>query len=105
MDIKYKVLRGSTLFRQLSELHARMQAVNAKAKKIVKEVGADGFSAGRNCIAGGIRAFHFKDLHKQAGWHACESGSTPWFFPNGSDRRNEDLLQRIKALPSIELMN
>jgi hypothetical protein len=100
--MKYKISKGTKLFQALTAVKLQMDAVDKLAEKIVQEAGADSYAKASQCIAGGIRAFYFKDLDKvPVGWKKMEKGLSHWFFPKSSAKANRDLLERIADLPTM----
>jgi len=99
-SMQYKVLKGSALFEELSEVYIRMEACNAAACQVMEEVDADGFAVATTAIAGGIRAFRFDGYHVPQNWHATEKKPARWWFPDAVES-NQVLLEKIAMLPTV----
>jgi hypothetical protein len=103
--MKYKVLEGTPLYQILSNVQKKMENAANLSKAIVKEVGAEDYARASHKIAGGIRAFKFKECicknSEKPGWKKMESGCTFWLMPLAKEKSNKDLLKRIDALPTI----
>ncbi len=103
--MKFKVLKGSELFRLLSEVHKKMEEATAAAKAVSKEVKADAFCQSDRGVAGGISAFVFNN-YKSPGdnWKSLDrhtSKMSRFHFPK-RNKRNKELLATIDSLPIVK---
>lgn len=101
--MKYKILKGTKLFDSLATIKKQMDAGDKAAQALVKEVCAESYAKSSAGLAGGIRAFYFKDGEKVPdGWKKMEKGATNWFFPKSSKWANDDILKKIAELPVVK---
>lgn len=105
--MKFKVLAGTELFNNLLVIKEEIDSVRAASKKIWEKIeGCEGISENNHHLAGGIRAFSFKQYMSKKdcldGWRLLEKGYSHWAFPKSSDKSNKQLLADIAALPVVE---
>jgi hypothetical protein len=100
--MKYKILKGTALFNDLSAVKNEMDRAKALAQEVVDSVGASGFAKAHYRIAGGIAAFYFKDKENVPKlWKQVGQTWQNFFFPKVA-KENRELLKRISDLPTLD---
>lgn len=99
--MKFKVLKGTELFNQLTAINKRMYAAKDAADKLTASLPfkvVDTATRGYN-LAGGIDAFHCPDGCPE-GWKVVGESWQNLYYPKV--KGNKDLLAKISALPLIK---
>jgi len=98
--MKYKIVAGSSLFDQLTDLFKRLEQCRASTHAIADEFGAKQWlGSSKRPLAGGISGFMLDKMPE--GWKRVSAPNLSTFFPK-SIPANKALLARISALPIIE---
>lgn len=98
--MKFKVLKGTKLFDQLTKVGEDIREADNTAYKLGKELGYKSIRGGRHVLGGGISAFQSSELPK--GWkYAYPKSDREAVFPMNK-KVNKELLDRIAALPKVE---
>ena len=100
--MKFKVLKGTTLFNKLMVLRRDMIAAEQAAADLAAEFGSDTFIASREfqVIAGGLEGIMMDN--KPATWVKAFPKHYPdVYIPAAGKPENRDILARIAALPVV----
>lgn len=101
--MKYKILKGTDSFKQLTLLQQKINAANDKSKELVNELGAKEFCYSSNwyVLAGGLAGIRFPE--KPIGWkRVFKDHYRDMYFPQRNLVANKELLEKIKNLPLVE---
>jgi len=78
--MKFKILKGTKTFDDLSALWKRMDKARLEAKKLAKSLGAENFAtSGSHGIAGGIEGMEFPE--KPEGWKSVGDSWQSLYMP------------------------
>lgn len=97
--MKFKILKATKLFKLLIELQNEMKRCNKLAYDITESLGYKSMRGKFGTLAGGISSIVIEDK-KPNNWRKCNTGSKE-YFPM-KRKANEDLLNKISALPVVE---
>lgn len=99
--MKYKIVKGSELFNQLTALHKQVLEIRKATDEIINEFGVtEWVGTDRGSLAGGITAFKMDKMPE--GWkRVYQQRYYNAYFPK-SIPANKALLARISALPTID---
>ena len=95
----YKVLKGTKLYDQLTELMKECRRCNNASLKLAKEVGAVSVRGARMRLAGGISSFLI-ETGKPDGWKASGTNIPNEYYPSKL-KANKELRERIDNLPVV----
>lgn len=98
--MKYKVLKGTDLFKKLDALRQRMTDCNNAAFDLVKEIGYKKMRGKNMVLAGGISTIEIPGGQPN-GWRKNHWGLKDEYYPK-KNKANKELLARIEALPVVE---
>lgn len=99
--MKYKIVKGSALFEQLTILFQRIEVCRKATHDLVDEFGVtEWVGTDRGSLAGGITGFKMESMPE--GWKRVYSQQYHnAYFPK-SIPKNKALLNRIYALPTLD---
>ena len=98
-NMKYKIVKGSKLFKSLTDLKAKIDSVNSQAMNLAIELGGVSSATNNRRLAGGIDAVEFKE--KPIGWKAVGEKWDNLYYPK-SDKANKEIHTKINALPTMD---
>ncbi len=100
--MKFKVLKGTPLFKQLTAVKKEMVRCNDAAYEIIKEFGCTQMRGKFGVIAGGISGIIFQNGKKPPeGWRYTGESFNE-YMPKKNVSANKELNKRIKELPIVE---
>lgn len=95
--MKFKVLKGTELFKQLDNLKKEMNRCNKLAFDFVESLGYKSMRGKFNTLAGGLSSIIIEAGHPKD-WRKCEGKHE--YFPM-KRKSNKELLDKINSLPII----
>jgi hypothetical protein len=96
--MKYKILKGTELFNQLTDLNKRMKKVKKTATDLAASFGGGKVATTGNHLAGGIDAIEFKE--KPDGWRSVGNSWQGLYYPKAV---NKAILKQIADLPVVKI--
>ena len=97
--MKYKILKGTELFKKLADLRKRMNEVQKQAKDLAIELGGTAAATSGRNLAGGIDAVEFDK--KPDGWRSVGNSWQNLYYPK-ADKKNKEIHDKINALPILK---
>jgi hypothetical protein len=97
--MKYKISKGTELFKTLTDLRKKMDKVQKQAKELAIEFGGTTAATNGRHLAGGIDAVEFKE--KPDGWRSVGNSWQNLYYPK-ADKKNKEIHEKIQALPVLE---
>ena len=97
--MKYKILKGTELFKNLSSLKKKMVDVRKQSNELAVEFGGIASATNGRYLAGGMDAVEFKE--KPEGWRSVGNSWQNLYYPK-ADKKNKEIHAKIQALPKIE---
>jgi hypothetical protein len=98
--MKYKILKGTELYKKLMELKAKMVQANKAANKVATGLGCKQWLGGEHgTIAGGLTGFEFEK--QPDGWRKAWPGDYRNMYYPKNQKSNKEILDTIKALPVV----
>ncbi len=97
--MKYKVSKGTELFKKLDDFEKEMKRCNKAAFDLVEQLGYKTMRGKYATLAGGISSIVIEGTAPPL-WKKCANGSKE-YFPMKRNA-NKELLEKIRALPIVE---
>ena len=97
--MKYKVVKGSNLFKTLTDFKTKIDLVRKQAMDLAIELGGVSSASNGRRLAGGLDAVVFKE--KPEGWRSVGDKWQNFYYPK-ADKKNKEIHSKINALPSID---
>lgn len=97
--MKYKIVKGTKLFNQLTALNERIKLVDKMAKDLATSLGGTEVATKGNNLAGGIDGIAFKDHPGKDGWMKVGNTWQNLYYPKAVNRQ---IRKQIAELPTIE---
>jgi hypothetical protein len=97
--MKYKILKGTELFKNLTAFKKKMADVRKQAMDLAIELGGVSSASNGRYLAGGIDAVEFKE--KPEGWRSVGNSWQNLYYPK-ADKKNKEIHNKIQALPRLD---
>lgn len=104
MAMKFKVIKGTSLFNDLTQLNKKMNKVRAAAYKVAKSFNGTGrYATSGNTLAGGIDAIEFNE--KPEGWKSVGNSWQNFYYPKVTNKEANKAICTLPYLSFDEINN